>query len=149
MLCVKVVRPCPGAGSGTDWLLCEARPGLPHAGHSQFQPAPMGPTWGTAVPSTQNGAPWGNIFEKDSKCCMAVESEEQSTRKNFVSNNIRERGRERRRCSRCCSRASQYSLGRAHTGAVDKSVEVEATGTNCYGPTATHSPAPLRARERS
>ena len=41
------------------WLqgsLCEERLGLPHAGHSRFQPAPTNPPQGTAEPLSQDGS---------------------------------------------------------------------------------------------
>lgn len=125
--------------------------------------ARVAPCWTQPVPASSNGPNMGHgcaqhpkwstlgehIWERFKMLHGSGEWRAKYEKKLCEQQHRRKRGRERRRCSRWCSRASQYSLRRAHTGAVDKSVEVEATGTNCYGPTATHSPAPLRAKERS
>lgn len=46
---------CPGAGSGLRGGVYEQRPGLRHARHSRFQPAPSNPPERTAEIHIYNG----------------------------------------------------------------------------------------------
>lgn len=48
-------------------VLCEERPGLPHAGHSWLQPAPPAPPQGMAGPLSNTGGAFLNVYVRKGK----------------------------------------------------------------------------------
>lgn len=56
-----------GSGAGCSGSLCEEQPGLPHAGHSEFQPAPTRPPQGTAQPLRQGDGALEKAYLRNDK----------------------------------------------------------------------------------
>ena len=93
--CVSVPR-CQQRG--LQGSFCEERLGLPHAGHSQFQPVPAGSSGPTAGHSPAPQPSWGRLGEtRFQQGPKAAQAEEEEGKEGAAAEGARGRRRRRRR----------------------------------------------------